>query len=196
MDALRRFFRVFDLGIVFKWIVVCFLALEALVLLIVDLRTVYRLVRELGEARFLDGVAAVILALALLLGALLAIVILAYRGVYAVATSQGEKYSLLPLLARALRANAEAALFYLIVLAPAGCLATWLSDVFPFGGVLPFGSAFSTSSRFLLGVGILLGGILYALLVAFLGYLAAEVCDLVHDLAADVAAIRASKTAR
>jgi hypothetical protein len=192
MDALRRFFRVFDQGVVFKWIVVCFFVLEGVLLLLVNVLWAYRLVRLLGDARFLEGVGAVVLALALLLAAFLAIVILAYRGAYATATVRAEKYSLLSLVARALRANGEAALFYLLVLAPAGCLATWLSEA-RLTGRLPFPPAYEAAGTFLLGVGVLLGGILYALVLAFLGYLVAEVCDILHGLAGDVAAIRASK---
>jgi hypothetical protein len=193
MDALRRFFRLFDEGAVFKWILVSLFVLEALLLLIHSLRRAYGLLRTLGEARFLDGLAAVILALAVLLGLLLALLVLLYRGAFEVASLRSQNYSVLSLFAKSLRVNGEAALFFLVVLAPAGCLAIWLSSG-ALSGFLPFAPILFSSSTFLAGLVALVGGILHALLFVFVAYLAAEICDWLPAVAADIATIRASKT--
>ncbi len=119
MDAVRRFFRVFDEGAIFKWIVVCLFVLQGLLLLSVNLRTSYLLVRRLGDVTVLFGLAIVVLVLALLLATLLALVVLGLRGVVEVIALKPERYSPLRLCAKLLRVDGEAALFFLLVLAPA-----------------------------------------------------------------------------
>jgi len=192
MKALRRFFGVFDEGIVFKWIVVGLFVLEALLLLIFGVRSAYGLLRMLGDVKFLAGLGAVILVLGLLLATLLALAIVGYRGVYEVAKKKAERYSPLALWAKVLRVNGEATLFYLLVLGPAGCLATWLSSG-RLARFLPFPPAFMATGTFSLGLAVLLGGILYAALIVFVAYLVAEVFELLPAVAADVTAIRAAK---
>jgi hypothetical protein len=192
MEALRRFFRMFDEGSVFKWIVVCLFVLQGLALLVTNLRTCYYLVRQLGDVTFLVGLAAVILVLALLLSTLLVLAILGFRGVYDVATRQAESYSPLSLWAKVLRVDGEAALFYLLVLAPAGCLATWFSSA-GMMRYLPFPPAYAASSTFGLGLAVLLGGILWGFVLVFAAYVVAEILDLLPAIAGDVAVIRASK---
>jgi hypothetical protein len=195
MDAVRRIFRVFDDGVVFKWLVVCLFALEALIVIVSSLGSSYRLLRLLRDVRFLEGLADVILVGAFLLAALLVVVILSLRGVAEVITWQGPKYSPLSLCAKVLRVNGEASLLWLLVLAPAGCLAAWLSGG-QLIGVLPFSLAYSTSGTFLVGVAVLLSGLLYALLTCFLAYLLAEILDWIPAVAANVAAIRNAKSGR
>jgi len=195
MDAVRRFFRVFDDGIVFKWLVVCLFVIEALIVVVASLTSSYRLLRLLRDLRFLEGLADVILVGAFLLGALLMVVILALRGVFEVVGWQASTYSPLSLCAKVLRVNGEASLFCLLVLAPAGCLAAWLSgpDLI---GALPFSLAYSTTGTFLLGVAVLLSGWLYALLTFFVAYLLAEMLDWLPAVAANVAAILNAKSVR
>lgn len=193
MDAVRRLFRVFDDGRIFKWIVVCLLALQGLVLATVNVHTSYLLVRRLGDVTFLVGLAAVILVLALLLATLLALVVLGLRGIAEVVAHKAERYSPLALCARVLRVDGEAALFYLLVLAPAGCLVTWLSGA-ALAVYLPFPPAYAASGTFFFGLAVLLGGALWAVVLVFAAYLLAELLELLPAVAGDVAAIRASKT--
>jgi hypothetical protein len=195
MEAVRRFFRVFDEGSIFKWIAVCLLVLQGLVLLVVTLRTSYYLVRTLGDVTFLLGAATVVLVLAMLLAMVLALVVIGLRGVYEVATQQAEQYSTLALCAKLLRVDGEAALFYLLPLAPAGCIVTWLSSA-DLIRALPFSTIYSASGTFLLGVAVLVSGVFWALVLVFLAYLLAEILGLIPTIAADVAAIRAAKAAK
>ena len=195
MDAVRRLFRVFEDGIVLKWLVVCLFALEALMVIVSSLSSSYRLLRLLRDLRFLEGLADLILVGAFLLAALLVVATLALRGIAEVIGWRRPRYSPLSLCAKVLRVNGEASLFCLVVLAPAGCLATWLSSG-EFLGSLPFSLTYSPSGTFLIGVAVLLSGLLYALLTFFGAYLLAEVFDWLPAVAADLAAIRSAKPAR
>jgi hypothetical protein len=192
MDPLRRFFRLFDDGVIFKWLVVCLFALAAILGVVLNATKAYQLARLLGDLQFLPGLGALVLAAALLLGTFLAVLVLGYRGAYAVATRQAAKHSLLSLWAAVLRVVGEAALFYLIVVAPAGCVAIWLSSA-ELLSYVPFPPAYVAEGAFLIGVFVLLGGIIYGLLIAFVAYILAEICELLPALGADVAAIRAAK---
>lgn len=192
MDALRRFFGMFDQGVIFKWIVVVLFVIQALVMIVFGLHSVYRLLRLLGDVKFLAGVAVLVLVAALLLATLVAVVILGYRGVYEIAARKDARYSVLALGAKVLRVDGEAAFFYLVILAPFGCLATWLSSA-GLTHYLPFPPAYVASSTFWIGLSVLLGGILYGVVLVFLAYLVAELLDLLPAIGANVAAIRASK---
>jgi hypothetical protein len=182
----------FDDGVIFKWIVVALFAIEALVVVVYGLHSTWQLLRLLGDVKFLVGLAILVYVIALLVATLLAVIILGYRGVYEAANRQAAKFSVLSLWAKVLRVNGEAALFYLIFLAPAGCLAIWLSGA-TLTDFLPFPPAFMATGTFSLGVAVLLGGLLHALVIVFLAYLVAEICELLPAIGADVAAIRAAK---
>ncbi len=195
MEAVRRFFRAFDQGHIFKWIVVCLLILQGLVLLAVTVRALYYLLRGLTDVTFLYGAATVVLVLATLLAMLLALAVIVLRGVIEVARLQAERYSTLSLWAKLLRVDGEAALFYLLPLAPAGCVVTWLSSA-GLTHALPFSPAWSPSGTFFLGVAVLVGGILWALVSVFLAYVLAEILEFIPTITADLAALRAAKTSK
>jgi len=152
MDAVRRFFRVFDEGAIFKWIVVCLFVLQGLLLLSVNLRTSYLLVRRLGDVTVLFGLAIVVPGAGPpagdALGARHPRPAWRRRG----HRQKSERYSPLRLCAKLLRVDGEAALFFLLVLAPAGCLVTWLSSA-ELTSYLPFSPAYVAAGTFLARAG-------------------------------------------
>jgi hypothetical protein len=192
MDLLKKVFQPFDDGFIFKWIVVALFVLSAVAATLNALALDYGLLRFLGEAKFLAGVALLVLAGAILLASLAQASIVLYRGAWEVICLKAEKHSLVRLFARVLRVAGEAYFLFFIVLAPGGCLAVWLGGTDILGQV-PMPGLRETSGAFMGGLLVLVLGILLAAAQLFVAYFLAEVVELLASIANDVAALRKAR---
>jgi hypothetical protein len=192
MDVLKKAFQPFDDGFIFKWIVVALFVLSAVAAILNALALDYGLLRFLGEAKFLAGVAMLVLAGAMLLASLAQAAILLYRGAWEVLCLKAEKYSLVRLFSKVLRVAGEAYFLFFIVLAPGGCLAVWLGGT-DLVGQVPMPGLREASGAFMGGLLVLVLGILLAAAQLFVAYFLAEVVELIASIANDVAALRKAR---
>jgi hypothetical protein len=192
MDVLRKVFQPFDDGFIFKWIVVVLFVLSALAAILNALALDYGLLRNLAEAKFLTGVAMLVLAGAMLLASLAQALILLYRGAWEVLCLKAERYSLVRLFSKALRVIGEAYFLFFVVIAPGGCLAVWLGGTELLGQV-PIPGLREASGAFMGGLLVLVLGILLAAAQLFVAYFLAEVVELLASIAGDVAALRKAR---
>jgi hypothetical protein len=197
MNSIKRLFRVFDDGAVFKWIVVVLFALCALATLFKAVKQDYAVLKLLKHASFFDGVGWIVLAGGFLLASLFQVAILLYRGTYEVSQIKLPRYSLLALVAKAIRALSESYLLLYLVLAPFGCLATWLGGLdvianIPFPNFTPW-AVLIARNAFFTGLYVLVFGIALALGQLVVSYFVAEFIEAFSAIATDVAAIRQGK---
>jgi hypothetical protein len=195
MNSIKRLFRIFDNGVIFKWIVVALFVLSALLCLIYTVLLDYSFLKQLKDASFFLGTGLVILALGTLLACLIQVAILLYRGAYEVSRIRESHYSIMSLFAKALRATSESVMFYFVILAPIACLATWLGGTY-IVALLPFPGMQSAGGAFLAGLLVLLTLIALALGQLFMSYFVAEMVEMIPAIAGDVAAIRSAKEGR
>jgi hypothetical protein len=191
MEAVRRAFRVFDDGIIFRWVVVCLFVVTALAALVGAVATDFGLLSLLRDATFLHGVALLVLAATLLMGGVAMAAVILFRGAYEVVSRKAEKYALVPLITRMLRVGSEAGFFYFILISPGTCLAVWLGGM----GMTAYTAipALPAGSTFFGGILALLAGVATAFVLLCAGYLVAELLELLVSVANDVSAIRAGK---
>jgi hypothetical protein len=194
MELFKKLFRPFDDGSIFKFIVVLLFVLGALAALLNAAVMDFNLLRMLKEARFLMGMAVIVLAAAIALASLGQALVLAFRGAAEVLLQRDEKYSLVRLFAKVLRTAGESYFLFLLLLSPGGCLAIWLGGA-DIASLIPVPGAEAAGGTFLAGLFLLVAGVLVGPAQLFVTYLVAELVELLASIANDVSAMRAAKGA-